>query len=299
MEESSRVPPVEVDESDQAHRGRSRSPRRDTAQRPAAEAEKNATAPIAPIYLLPASYPSYAEVRPGNWISKQVGKSSQGAPTVCIYDSTTRSSPVFCLYEKNSDQCGTIVFPLEPHKDAVRPSFMTGAEPTRKVESLDLTMTIEEDQLRFVREVDEWCKKQAFENSKEWFGRACSATEIEVMYTSPLKVDESGKYPPHVKAKMNLYGIDKFLTRVVVVQANGVPEEGAGWDFVEPRLGEHKWRAHRARMVLEARRIWVVNKRFGLTYSITDLAVREKAEMRPNPFATDSTVEALASLPSS
>jgi hypothetical protein len=50
-------------------------------------------------------------------------------------------------------------------------------------------------------------------------------------------------------------------------------------------------------MVLEARRIWIVNKRFGLNYSITDLAVREKADLRPSPFASDSTVEALASLP--
>lgn len=278
-------------ETPRQERDRSRSPRRELS-RDVGEVDE------VPEEIKQTSYPSYSDLDPNQWIAKQVGKSSQGAPTICIYDSTSRASPAFCLYDKNSDQCGSIVFPLEPHKDAVRPSFMTGAEPTRKVESLDLTMTIEDKQLAFLRKVDEWCKKQAFENSKEWFGRSCTSTEIEVMYTSPLKIDEMGKYAPYVKAKMNLSGIDKFLTRVVVVQANGVPEEGVGWEFVEPRLGEHKWRQHRARMVLEARRIWIVNKRFGLTYSITDLAVREKAESRPNPFALDSTVEALAALPS-
>ena len=49
-------------------------------------------------------------------------------------------------------------------------------------------------------------------------------------------------------------------------------------------------------MVLEARRIWIVGKKFGVTYCITDLAVRERAERRVTPFANDSTVEALASL---
>lgn len=275
---------VKVESEADIKRDRSRSPRRSVAVESPPDA---------------LNYPlSYCEADPSNWTAKQVGKTTQGAPTVCIYDSVSRTSPAFCMYEKNSDQCGTIVFPLEPHKDALRPCFMTGAEPTRKVEGLDLTYTLEEDQCLLAQKIDQWCKKQALENSKEWFGRACSPTEIEVMYTSPLKIDESGKYPPHIKAKLNLAGIDKYLTRIVLVHANGVPEEGSGWDFVEPRLGEHKWRQHRARIVIEARRIWIVNKRFGLTYSITDLAVREKAEARPNPFTSDSTVEALAALPS-
>ncbi len=242
-------------------------------------------------------YLSYSCVDLGKWITKQVGKSPQGSPTICIYDQTTRMTPVFCLYEKNSEECGTLVFPLEPHKDAQRPAFMSGGEPQKKVESLDLITTLEGAQLEFVKSVDDWCKAQALHNSKEWFGRVCTAAEIDVMYSSPIKTDETGRYAPNLRTKMNLAGIDRFLTRVVLVRSNGMPEEGAGWDFVEPRLGEHKWRQHRARMVLEARRIWIVNKRFGLNYSITDLAVREKADLRPSPFASDSTVEALASLP--
>ena len=114
------------------------------------------------------------------------------------------------------------------------------------------------------------------------------------MYTSPIRVDEENKYPPNVRAKLNLSGLDKFLTRIVLVDSEGRSEEGFGWEFVEPRLGDSKWRAHRARMVVEARRIWIVNRRFGLTFTITDLAIREEAATRPNPFAADSTLEVLA-----
>jgi len=271
--------------SDETARDRSRSPPR------GARSVEIATPapPAAPVI------PSYSALEPEKWVAKQVGKNALGAPTICIYDNATRTAPIFALYE--GEECGTLVFPLEPHKDAQRPAFMTGGEPTRKVESLDLITTLEGEQVKAVKAIDDWCKKQALENSKDWFGRTCSPTEIDVMYSSPIKIDESGKYAPNLRAKMNLAGIDKFLTQVTVVRANGVPEEGAGWEFVEPRLGEQKWRQHKARMVLEARRIWIVNKRFGLTYSITDLAVREKAETRPNPFAYDNSVEALSAAP--
>jgi len=276
---------VGVMASDENARDRSRSP-----PRGARSAEIAAPAPPAAPVI-----PSYSVLDPAKWVAKQVGRNALGAPTICIYDNATRTAPIFALYE--GEECGTLVFPLEPHKDAQRPAFMTGGEPTRKVESLDLITTLEGEQVKAVKAIDDWCKKQALENSKDWFGRTCSPTEIDVMYSSPIKVDESGKYAPNLRAKMNLAGIDKFLTQVTVVRANGVPEEGAGWDFVEPRLGEQKWRQHKARMVLEARRIWIVNKRFGLTYSITDLAVREKAEARPNPFAYDNSVEALSAAP--
>ena len=269
-------------------RARSRSPRR---------LASSASSEVVLTESAASGYVSYSGVDFRKWVCKQVGKSSQGSPTICIYNEATKRAPIFCLYEKNSDECGTIIFPLEPHKDAQRPAFMTGSDPWKKVESLELVTSLEEAQVEFVKRVDAWCKTQALEHSKEWFGRACTAAEIDLMYCSPVKIDDSGRYGPNLRTKMNLSGIDRFLTRVVFVRSNGTPEEGSGWDFVEPRLGEKKWRQHRARMVLEARRIWVVNKRFGLNYSITDLAVKERAETRPSPFASDSTVEALASLP--
>jgi hypothetical protein len=245
-------------------------------------------APAAPPVL------PYTQIGTDKWYVKTVGKNSMGSPTICIYDGATKAPPVFCLYDK--EECGMLVWPLEPRKEAEPPAFMTGQTPTKKVESLDLITTLEGEQVDFVKRVDEWCKRMALSNSREWFGRNCSPSEIDFMYSSPIKIHEEGKYAPSLRAKMNLAGIDKYLTQVVWVKASGLPEEGAGWDFVEPRLGEHKWRQHRARLVLEARRIWIVGKKFGLTYSITDIAVREKAEARPKPFANDTTIEHLASL---
>ena len=168
----------------------------------------------------------------------------------------------------------------------------------KKVESLDLIITLEGDQLDSLRAIDDWAKKMAMDNSKEWFGRSTKFTEQEInlMYSSPITIDEQGRYAPNVRAKMNLGGYDKYLTQVTFVRCNGVPEEGAGWDFVQSRLGEQKWRQHRARMVLEARRLWIVGRKFGLTYSITDIAVRERDGRRSVPFANDSTVETLTNL---
>ena len=238
----------------------------------------------------------YSRMNCTQWTAKQVGRTNLGSPQVCIYDSNTRTAPRFCLYQ--GTECGTIVFALEPRKDGDKPAFITGAEPTRKVESLDLHITLEGQQLEFLQSVDDWVKKHAQDNAKDWFGRTCSETEIDVMYSSPIKVDEQGRYAASLRAKINLGGIDRHLTQVTFVRGNDVPEEGAGWEFVEPRLGEQKWRNHRARTVLEARRIWIVGKKFGLTYSITDIAVREKPTARPTPFANDQTVETLTALAS-
>lgn len=236
-------------------------------------------------FAAPASrIEAYTEINSAKWVARHVGHSATGSPTICIYDVVTRTAPIFCLFQ--NDECGTLVFPLEPskhgekRKHGEKPIFMTGAEPIRKVESLDLTITLEGEQLQCLRQIDEWCKKQALDNCKDWFGRNCSSTDIDVMYCSPMKVDEQGRYAPTVRAKMNLGGLVNFLTRVTFVHANGHPEEGAGWEFVQSRLGEQKWRQHRARMVLEARRIWIVGRDlFGLTYSITDVAVRQNVSV--------------------
>ena len=95
---------------------------------------------------------SYAQTTSDKWYVKTVGKNAMGSPTICIYDSATKAPPAFCLYAK--EECGTVVFPLEPRKEADPPAFMTGAIPTKKVESLDLITTLEGAQADFVKSVD-------------------------------------------------------------------------------------------------------------------------------------------------
>jgi hypothetical protein len=235
---------------------------------------------------------TYRQIDMSQWTAKIVGKSAQGSPTICIYDEVSGSTPRFCLYD--NDECGTLVFPLE-HKDGwgEKPAFMSGSESSKKVESLDLTITLEGEQLQHLRRIETWCKKMALEKSAEWFGKKCNASEIDVMFTAPCKVDESGNYAPHVSTRMVLGGCDRYLTQVTYVQASGTALEGAGWEFVEPLLGANKWRQNRARMVIEARRIWVIGRKFGMSFFITDLAVREQPERRQTPFKCDRTVDGM------
>jgi hypothetical protein len=272
-------------------RSRSRSPRRSEVAAPMAMP----LGPLEPAVDSPRdSFRTYKQIDMNHWTAKVVGKSAQGSPTICIYDDTTGTSPRFCLYD--NDECGTLVFPLE-HKDgwSEKPSFMSGSESSKKVESLDLTITLEGEQLQHMRRIETWCKQMALEKSAEWFGKKCNASEIDVMFTAPCKVDESGKYAPNMRAKINLGG-DKYLTQVTYVQVSGTALEGAGWEFVEPLLGVTKWRQNRARMVIEARRIWVIGRKFGMSFSITDLAVREQPERRQTPFKCDRTVDVMSCL---
>jgi hypothetical protein len=212
-----------------------------------------------------------------------------GSPNINIYEMTSKDTPEFRLY--SGSEWSTIMFPVEPSKQQDLPSFMSGQTPTRKVESLDLNVSLEGQQLEFQQRVDAWVKRMAQANSKEWFGRQCGETEVDLMYTSPLRIDESGRYAPKLRVKFNLSGIEKFLTQVNFRRDSGTWEEGVGWDFVQQRLGEDKWFLHRARLVLEARRIWIVGRKFGLTYSASHIAVREKPRQRSRPFAHDNTME--------
>ncbi len=158
-----------------------------------------------------------------------------------------------------------------------------------------MCVTLEGSQLETLKNIDAWAKAQALQNSREWFGKAFTQIEIDVMYNSPIKIDEDNRYAPHVKAKINLTGMDKYLTQVTYVRSATEAETGSGWNFVGQRLGEEKLRNTPARLIIEARRIWVVGRKFGLTYTITDLAVqhRQPARVRVD-FDEDNTFETLA-----
>ena len=51
---------------------------------------------------------------------------------------------------------------------------MTGADATRKVEGLDVTMSLEDAQVEALKKVDAWVKAEAFKNCKLWFTAARS-----------------------------------------------------------------------------------------------------------------------------
>lgn len=205
--------------------------------------------------------PAYASIDLRRWVLRKV-QSFADRPELIILDNETWKVPLFCLFQ--GEECGKLVFPLWPRCES--PLF---------TDTRDLTITLEGDQLAKVREIDEWAKAQGLEHSDVCFGRACSATEVDGMYTSPIIT--RGRYAPCLRANMELAGNVKYLTKVTFVRSDGEPEEGSGWEFVEARLGTRQWRGHRARMVLKAR-IWSLSTsrgmNFGVKYSIDALEVR-------------------------
>ena len=187
---------------------------------------------------------------------------------------------------------------MAPRKDAEPPAFLTGAAPKRKVEALELCVALEGEQLEFVQRIDKWCLEEGVKNSRKWLGRELTTDAIRTLYASPVKVDEEGRYSAHPKTKIALgaaAGFDRYLTNVTAVLEGGATKEGRGWAFVEPLLGECKWKQHRARVVVQPRRIWVAGGKFGLEYGVSDICVLARATVaRRKPFARDDTVELLA-----
>ena len=236
--------------------------------------------------------PTYTDVDPSTWVFKHIqptGSKNDKQPIVMINDDQDRK-PHFCFYTKN-DLWGEIVYPLQPYGEQM-PSFMSGGPSKTAVERLNLNITLEGKQYSFASQVDEITKKAIFQNSKEWFGKQASEQEIEICYTSSIKIDEEGKYKPTLRTKIALAGIDKYLTEVTFVDMNKSWQRGSGWEFVEPKLGETKWKGYKARCVLQPR-LWISAKnKYGLNYEITELAVIQQETEKGSQFDKDDTLAA-------
>ena len=219
----------------------------------------------------------YHQVDLSTWKSKvPPGKNAFGNALILLSDECTGESPKFRLYRRGDDECSHVVFPIE-FRDSFgpnveKPAFLGGTS-TRKVESLEIQLSITPTQIAFFKQIDEWMKQEAFDQAKAWFGRVYTKEEIDVMYQSPLRVDPQGRWDPSVKARLNLSGVTKFLTNVRLVKPDGGFVDGAGWPFVSSHLGDHKWRGNKVCAVVDVRRVWYASRRFGLNISVTDLKV--------------------------
>ena len=284
-------------------RERSRSPRRDTDDTEAKEktgmseeddhastGTRESETPRFNVGIV--KIPVYTKIDPTSWSFKslkQQGVKNEKQISIMIQDVQDKK-PIFCLYQEG-DPVNEIVYPLQPYGDEL-PSFMTGAPPSRSVERLDLNISLEGEQFKFVAKIDEIVKKSLFDNSKEWFGIQLSEQEIEICYSSPVKIDEEGKYKPKLRTKIALAGIDKYLTEVTFIDIHKNTQRGSGWAFVEAKLGETKWRGYKTRCVVQPR-LWVVSrKKYGLSYEITELAIKEKEIERGSQFEKDDTLRA-------
>lgn len=224
--------------------------------------------------------PCYRDVDVSTWITKIKGKNSFGSPTILIFGE--QGAPTMALSHRDEPRG---IFPfkldLEPANGAQIPSFLSGrVDPSKMTEGLDFQISLSPQQVAFIERIDHWAQKQALLNSKEWFGRAYSATEIATMYSPVLKRDKDDKYAPKLKAKFVLSGVPDLLTKVTFIKSDKTSRTGAGWDFVKPLLGSNYWRGNEVRAVVETRRVWIVGKKFGLSVQYKYLVVVEK-ETKP------------------
>lgn len=226
------------------------------------------------------------------------GKNSFGSPNILVTDEATSEPPRFRLYGKKDVDSTPIVFPIEYRegfgggKDD-RPSFLGGSSG-KKVESLEIQFNVQANQLPILKEWDTWAKTELMTNSKACFGRVYTKEEIDVMYQSPLREDPQQRWPPSLKAKLNLSGIQRFLTNVRVMKPDGSYEDGSGWAFVSSHLGDTKWKGCRACAVIDLRRIWSAGRRVGLNLSVTDLKVWIQDDTRHSVFDDDKEASYLA-----
>ena len=179
-----------MSEAQQQPRDRSRSPRSSVSTTPSqGSAGSSHSGP---------QLPTYSEIDPASWKAVEGQRSKQGGLTVFINEQRSLAAPTFRLYADG--EVSTIVFPVAPRTDAEPPAFITGGEPKRKVETLDLCLTLEGAQLDFVQRVDNWCLEEGVKNSRRWLGRGLTLDGIKALCSGPMKIDKEGRYPAHLKA---------------------------------------------------------------------------------------------------
>lgn len=229
----------------------------------------SSTRPVIPSYLdMPAT---------SLWITKIKGKNAFSSPIISVY--TPNGIPRFALYTKDElRQKIPFSLDLEPQQNV--PSFLFGTpDPSKTTEGLDLCINVTKAQEDYIEAIEAWVRSEALKNSKDWFGKQYNnMADINAMFTSALKRDSDNKYQTKVRAKLVLSGVEQYLTKIAFVKTDGVPLKGAGWNFVKPLLGSKNWRNCEARAILELRSLWIVNKKFGLRLSYTDLLIMEEAD---------------------
>ena len=273
---------------------RSRSPRRkDDDEEASNKDSRGSSTPRSEGKTCFIPIPDYTQIDPTTWKFKQLGSMVAGKTQQKYYIITDSNdqTPTFCFYQKN-EVC-QVKWELKPYGDE-KPAFMSGGAPTKAVERLNLSMTCVGGQVDWLCGTDIVAKKAIQTNSLEWLGKQLSEQDVDLCFSSAVVTDDKGINPPYLRAKIALAGIDKYLTKIHFVDANDFKEIGYGWDFVESKLGDKKWKGYKVRCVL-APKLWITgSKKFGLNYQITELAVQETRQFQhSSPFDHDNSFEAL------
>jgi hypothetical protein len=221
--------------------------------------------------------PCYLEMPPLDcWEAKMKGRNTFSSPIISVF--SPNGIPKFALYEK-SEPRQKIPFALDLAPQQM-PSFLQGTpDPSKTTESLDLCINLTKAQEDYIESIEAWLRFEAQKNSKEWFGKQYNETDINAMFSSSLKRDLDNKYQTKLRAKFTLSGVDKYLTKVAFVKADGNCLFGSGWAFVKPLLKNNNWKNFEVRAHVMVGKAWIVGKKVGLRFSYTDLLIMEEDDM--------------------
>ena len=164
-----------------------------------------------------------------------------------------------------------------------------------------------------LQELDEYLKQAAIDNSVAWFKKKTMTMDtVDTVYTPIVKVsvdretgEPDGKYPPKFKFKINQYdGVvqckcfdaDKNLMIVnekdkdkegFVCLGTNIPYEDR---MTTPHKGIFK-RGTKVKTVLRCKGIWIVNGKFGCTWSAEQIRIKPPAGFDDYAFLDDTDEE--------
>jgi hypothetical protein len=217
----------------------------------------------------------YIEMTPSQWTTRVKGKNVHGGPIISVIGS---NGPVHFALFTNDEPRGYFPFKMDLECQNA-PSFLSGtpSSSSKVTEGLDMSLTLTKLQENFIESIESWIKSEALKNSREWFSKEYSVSEIEAMYSSSLKKDSENRYPTKIRAKVILSGDQKHLTNIAFFNKGGKLLEGAGWEFVKPLLGPDNWQRYEARGILKLVTIWIVGRnKIGARFNFSDLLVMER-----------------------
>lgn len=113
-----------------------------------------------------------------------------------------------------------------------------------------------------MRLLDNLLLDAAVENSKEWFGKQMSRDIVSEFYRHLIKEPTNPQYAPVMKAKVQII--------------NGDPQAAFFTEQRAPCTIDYIAKGSTLKMIIELDRLWFVNKNFGATWRVLQVAVCSK-----------------------
>jgi hypothetical protein len=142
---------------------------------------------------------------------------------------------------------------------------MIGQPMKKSVESTGFRMTIEKPLTDWIRAVETWAKNQIYPRSKEVFGKTIEPKDIDNMFVSGLKTDDSRPTSLSMKAGMMALNEtkNKYLTQWIIIDEMTEIARVTGWDALKPffsQYGKFTDASIRAEVDIS---VWVNSRQFG------------------------------------